>query len=98
MCGIANSIGDPRPHLVPAPELEQATLVQDEHHVELAQRAQTMRDDDHNRLSRARVLDCARQCCFALSVEVCIGFIEHNEKRTTIECSGKTDALALARR
>src|SRR5262245_48501023 len=57
-----------------------------------------MRNDDDNRPSCPNVLDCSRQRSFALSIKVCIGLIEHDEKRTAIKRSGKTYALALAGR
>src|SRR6516165_849086 len=55
-----------------------------------------MRDDDDNGLPFPNVFDCPRQRRFALGVQVCIGLIEHDQKRTTIKGSGETYALALA--
>ena len=95
---LAKPARKPRPYLVPRAELNKAAFVYDEDHVEFAQRAQAMRDDDDNGLSCPNVFECTRQRRFALGVQVCVGLIEHDEKRTTIKGPGETYALALARR
>jgi hypothetical protein len=37
MFGVAGSLGEPRPHLIPAPKFKHLAIVQDEHRVELGE-------------------------------------------------------------
>ena len=78
------------------PECLQTPFVKHQQLVSLGQRRGPMGDQDHTAALGLHLHNGAGQGGFADGVEVGVGFIEHNQARLAIQCTGQGHPLFLA--
>jgi hypothetical protein len=64
--------------------------------IDASQRTRVMGDDNDNSAALAHAEDGARQCRFAIRVQIGVWFIEHKQERIAVESPGQGDSLLLS--